>query len=277
MPLKIISVTQVTTAFLMLLYEFQQIRRNVYKYFKTTTNYIDLFAIFFYLVSSVIFEKFNFSKLWMSSLYSIGIIAGFMKLNRNLEALDNFRHLSYALFKIFVDLKIYLFLGGLFIVFFSMIFYNSEFLDNDLIKGHELRYYEYMLSTYEYVFGNWAYVDPNDLDMKSIILLHIVFSFVFGVVFVNILIAIVSDSFSNIQMEKRSVSTYLKLELIRDGIDIVMTINNIKDFLKNWRLGKSFKNSFIEASRYRKNKEDCFLYLIDDIDHEQDLPDNANI
>jgi hypothetical protein len=58
------------------------------------------------------------------------------------------------------------------------------------------------------VFGSWAGVDPDSLDAKWMIGFHVLYSFVFGIVFVNVLIAIVSDSFAKIENESRAINTF---------------------------------------------------------------------
>lgn len=220
LAVKIVCTLQTVFSSLQQFYEFHQFARNPMKYLYTTTNLIDLTAIFFFISSAQYLQTNQTSDAMTTSLYSIALLLGFIKLYKNLEVQDEFRHLSYALFKIISDQKIYMFLAFQFITSFSMIFFVTKFNDNKEIKGHEKQYYLYTLSSYEYVFGNWESVNPDDLDARWLIILHVQFSFVFGVIFVNVLIAIVSDSFAAVQTDKRSISTFLKIELIRDAMDL---------------------------------------------------------
>ena len=67
---------------------------------------------------------------YVTSIYAICLLLTFLKLYKNLECLDEFRSLSYSLFKILEDIRIYMFLFVIFILCFALIFYVTKFFDN---------------------------------------------------------------------------------------------------------------------------------------------------
>jgi hypothetical protein len=72
--------------------------------------------------------------------------------------------------------------------------------------------------------------DP-EYSMGPFILFHLTFSFLFGVIMVNVLIAIVSNSYNKIQADDAAISTQLKIGLIRDGMEIKENVNMMKKWL----------------------------------------------
>lgn len=72
------------------------------------------------------------------------------------------------------------------------------------------------------MFGNWKGGTPPDLDMQWMEILHMVYSFVFGVIMVNVLIALVSNAYMEIENERRSMDTILKIDKILEAIEIMI-------------------------------------------------------
>lgn len=71
----------------------------------------------------------------------------------------------------------------------------------------------------------------SEYSMGPFILFHLTFSFLFGVIMVNVLIAIVSNSYNKIQADDAAISTQLKIGLIRDGMEIKENVNMMKKWL----------------------------------------------
>jgi hypothetical protein len=123
----------------LVLYEIHQIKLEKTRYFRSFTNWIDMLSIMAILSSSFILgynatlqegDIKGSGVPYVTSIYAICLLLTFLKLYKNLECLDEFRSLSYSLFKILEDIRIYMFLFVIFILCFALIFYVTKFFDN---------------------------------------------------------------------------------------------------------------------------------------------------
>jgi hypothetical protein len=136
---KLICFLQWLTGCGLVAYECHQVALQKIRYFRTITNWIDMLSITAIISSSFILgynATMQESDIkgthvpYVTSIYAICLLLTFLKLYKNLECLDEFRHLSYSLFKILEDIRIYMFLFGIFILCFGLIFYVTKFFDN---------------------------------------------------------------------------------------------------------------------------------------------------
>jgi hypothetical protein len=90
----------------LLIYDFFQFTMNWKKYFMDAQNVVDFCTIALYVISSG-YRELSYqgqTNVINTSVYICAVLMAFAKLYRNLEVIDNFRHLSFALFKILEDL-----------------------------------------------------------------------------------------------------------------------------------------------------------------------------
>lgn len=88
------------------MYDFFQFTMNWKKYFMDMQNVVDFSTIAMYVISSG-YRELSYqgeTNAVNTSVYIIAVFIAFAKLYKNLEVIDNFRHLSFALFKILQDL-----------------------------------------------------------------------------------------------------------------------------------------------------------------------------
>jgi hypothetical protein len=97
---------QFVTTMPLLMYDFFQFTMNWKKYFMDMQNVVDFSTIAMYVISSG-YRELSYqgeTNAVNTSVYIIAVFIAFAKLYKNLEVIDNFRHLSFALFKILQDL-----------------------------------------------------------------------------------------------------------------------------------------------------------------------------
>lgn len=227
------------SSIILLIYEFFQFQIIGLKtYFNSLTNYIDLICQAFFLLTSVLMYNHGTKDEMVLEVYCVALFFGFVKLYNNLKVLDLFRNLSNSIFIILGDIKSFLALFLIFIAAFTNIFYvesitksiSENNIQNDIGNSIGfLVYLNYFFSSYEYIFGNW---DDHSTPGKVPIVLvyHFMYSFLFGIIMVNILIAIVSDSFSRVGSNEEGINTYQKIELIRDAIYLKKNYLSIKGY-----------------------------------------------
>lgn len=230
-----------------------------YIYIRNGSNFIDVLAILSYLLFGCLeyIGSFNQNEELNVAIYSVAIVSGFICLYNNLKVVSAFRKFSHALWKIMVDIKAFLVIFTLMIFVASNIFYVSKFYNqrDTYPDDTEATYKDYVLWSYDYIFGTWTIGTPKNRNLEWIELFHVGYSFIFGVIMVNVLIAIVTNSFQVMIDKEKPLDTLLKVSLVIDSMELQYFYQKfIKRIRIFFRLNKKYD--------FRKDAKNINIYFI---------------
>lgn len=110
------------------------------------------------------------------------------------------------------------------IVCFSNIFYVSRFYnENSVYPESQTRHYGlYMLWAYDYTFGNIPLATPEDVNLRWIMIFQFIYSFIYGVIMVNLLIALVNNYWEECQHnhKQRAFENLIKVQLMSEYMEV---------------------------------------------------------
>ena len=145
------------------------------------------------------------------------VLAAFLKFYNNLTAIDIIRNLAAKLFTIMIDIKAFWFIVAVTLMCFSNIFYVGKVWSKS--SSGNIRYDHYLLWTYDVFFGNWETINPEEEVLIWLKAVFVLFTILFPILVMNILIALITDSYSNAQINEKCDDSRQKLDLIIEIIE----------------------------------------------------------
>lgn len=119
---------------------------------------------------------------------------------------------------------------------------------------------------YDYSFGGWEIRSMPDKDLSWIVIFHILFTFFFSIIMVNVLIAIVSESYAQVDQNRTAYDIKEKFDTTVEGIEMD------KNLFRFFRC-KCFRKLSNKAKRNNMKSRYNLYHILkcDDDDQDQDM------
>jgi hypothetical protein len=114
-------------------------------------------------------------------------------------------------------------------------------------------YRDYLIYTYDVFFGNWQAIDPQESDLRALVLIFVLFTVLFPIIIMNLLIALLNESYED---TPPNADFGIKLDMILEIIESRMLCRRLfkkKEIRKNTRGMKSYE--------FQWNIGNCYLYI----------------
>ena len=264
--------------FQLIIYELMQALQAGWSYLLDGSNYFDIFAYIFIIVSSVIqqFKGNQDQSTVKISMYCLSLFFGLLKIQNNFIMIDHVATMSQKIPMIQFEPKFltFMIIIFLFVFAFCSIWYAAAFYNDDTADLSN-SYWYYWLWTYNMLFAGWNYASPTKDRLQWMYCLFIIFTLIFPIVLFNWLIAILSDSNEDAKDLAPSQNTLRQLILCSESMQLrtsynkktgkYMRVHNerqavaYKPLIKE-NLGKDMFEPYIPyETRLRSGK---FMYLI---------------
>jgi hypothetical protein len=154
-------------------------------------------------------------------LYILSILSNFIVFYLDLRGIEFLRLLSFAITIILWSNRYFFAIMGAFILFGAQVFFVTDFYaEHEILNERDRGYHFYLYWTFEYIFGNYEYGSPGNVDLQWIRWYHWVFAFLFSFLLTNVLVALIQNSYTVVVGDSVVFDTYLKCGMITEAIEL---------------------------------------------------------
>jgi len=244
----------VITCFFIIYEIFQMVYSGAKVYFSDIYNYVDILAnlcVMFTLIS-IWAGVDNLAADW---LYSITLFLNYTKWIAYSRVFDQFRQLIRMITEIVKDMRSFVMMLGLIIFGFSIIFHQFE-------EG-DISYKDQLLNSYVFLYASFSTARFND----SQIVYFVIITMILSVVLLNMLIAIMGNTFGEVQSKSLLTDSQEKSSLILESIAVRRALrttcckrkkdkNIRRKYTSKYSLMRQTKNRYLFSCEEHKGDDD---------------------
>mmetsp|Transcript_22437 Transcript_22437/g.19368 ORF Transcript_22437/g.19368 Transcript_22437/m.19368 type:complete len:258 (-) Transcript_22437:344-1117(-) len=223
-------------------------------YFSDIYNYVDMSSTFL-LLASLISTWAEVDELAGNWVFTITILLNYTKWIGYARVFDQTRRLIRIIVEIVSDMRSFIFML-LFIIFgFSIIFFQFDDASED--------YEDSLLFTYEIMFSSFNTAILND----SQIIYFIIITMILSVVLLNMLIAIMGDTFGRVQSKALLTDSQERVSLILESIVMRRVL---RDTILKGRYKSQERRKYTSKASYLLSTDRRFLFVVRKSDGEEE-------